>query len=117
MNKGNNFRHRIFYTTTILFHYVQSLFLLVLIICIVYLFSTITSYVCHCTETEYVRECFSTYIVIIIIIYLIVAETLGMEGESVGRSLERKPSWLDVDPATYGRSPSPEDAKRRAFTK
>ncbi|XP_022828874.1 probable phosphorylase b kinase regulatory subunit alpha isoform X4 [Spodoptera litura] len=45
------------------------------------------------------------------------SETLGMEGESVGRSLERKPSWLDVDPATYGRSPSPEDAKRRAFTK
>ncbi|PZC75659.1 hypothetical protein B5X24_HaOG205766 [Helicoverpa armigera] len=46
------------------------------------------------------------------------SETLGMEGESVGRSLERKPSWLDVDPVTYGRSPSPEEAaKKKAFTK
>ncbi|XP_075972760.1 putative phosphorylase b kinase regulatory subunit alpha isoform X3 [Anticarsia gemmatalis] len=46
------------------------------------------------------------------------SETLGMEGDSTmqGRSLERKPSWLEVDPA-YGRSPSPEEAKKRAFTK
>ncbi|CAH2091833.1 unnamed protein product [Euphydryas editha] len=43
------------------------------------------------------------------------SETLGMEGENVGPHLERKPSWLEVDP-TYGRSPSPE-AKKRAFTK
>ncbi|XP_045533875.1 probable phosphorylase b kinase regulatory subunit alpha isoform X5 [Papilio machaon] len=44
------------------------------------------------------------------------SETLGMEGEYVGPHLERKPSWLEVDPI-LGRSPSPEDAKRRAFTK
>lgn len=46
------------------------------------------------------------------------SETLGMEGESTvqGRSLERKPSWLEVDPS-YVRSPSPEDAKKKAFTK
>ncbi|XP_038213012.1 probable phosphorylase b kinase regulatory subunit alpha isoform X2 [Zerene cesonia] len=46
------------------------------------------------------------------------SETLGMEGENVGPHglLERKPSWLEVDPV-YGRSPSPEDAKRKSFTK
>ncbi|CAD0198922.1 unnamed protein product [Chrysodeixis includens] len=44
------------------------------------------------------------------------SDTLGMEGESIARALERKPSWLDVDPSTYGRSPSPDNA-RRAFTK
>ncbi|CAB3256642.1 unnamed protein product [Arctia plantaginis] len=46
------------------------------------------------------------------------SDTLGMEGDSTmqGRTLERKPSWLDVDP-THGRSPSPEDAKKKAFTK
>ncbi|CAH0717291.1 unnamed protein product, partial [Brenthis ino] len=45
------------------------------------------------------------------------SETLGMEGEYAGpHVLERKPSWLEVDPA-FGRSPSPEDAKKRAFTK
>ncbi|XP_013175263.1 PREDICTED: probable phosphorylase b kinase regulatory subunit alpha isoform X3 [Papilio xuthus] len=44
------------------------------------------------------------------------SETLGMEGEYVGPHLERKPSWLEVDPI-LGRSPSPEDAKRRAITK
>ncbi|XP_064075567.1 probable phosphorylase b kinase regulatory subunit alpha isoform X2 [Vanessa tameamea] len=43
------------------------------------------------------------------------SDTLGMEGEYVGSHLlERKPSWLEVEP---GRSPSPEDAKKRAFTK
>lgn len=49
---------------------------------------------------------------------LITADTLGMEGDSTmqGRALERKPSWLDIDP-THGRSPSPEDAKKKAFTK
>ncbi|XP_050362839.1 probable phosphorylase b kinase regulatory subunit alpha isoform X2 [Nymphalis io] len=43
------------------------------------------------------------------------SETLGMEGEYVGSHLlERKQSCLEVDP---GRSPSPEEAKKRAFTK
>ncbi|CAG4940410.1 unnamed protein product [Colias eurytheme] len=45
------------------------------------------------------------------------SETLGMEGENGPHGvLERKPSWLEVDPV-YGRSPSPEDAKRKSFTK
>ncbi|XP_050677140.1 probable phosphorylase b kinase regulatory subunit alpha isoform X4 [Leptidea sinapis] len=46
------------------------------------------------------------------------SDTLGMERENTGSHgpLERKPSWLDVD-VTFGRSPSPEDAKKRAFTK
>ncbi|XP_068628215.1 probable phosphorylase b kinase regulatory subunit alpha [Battus philenor] len=44
------------------------------------------------------------------------SETLGMEGEHVGPHLERKPSWLEVE-TTLGRSPSPEDAKRRVITK
>ncbi|CAG5009665.1 unnamed protein product [Parnassius apollo] len=44
------------------------------------------------------------------------SETLGMEGEYVGPHLERKPSWLEVDPIT-GRSPSPEDAKKKVITK
>ncbi|XP_063530574.1 probable phosphorylase b kinase regulatory subunit alpha isoform X2 [Cydia strobilella] len=42
------------------------------------------------------------------------SETLGMEGEYVGPQLERKPSWLEVD---YGRSPSPDDARRKSITK
>ncbi|XP_013185837.1 probable phosphorylase b kinase regulatory subunit alpha isoform X1 [Amyelois transitella] len=48
------------------------------------------------------------------------SETLGMEGEYVGPPLERKPSWLDVETITSalaGRSPSPEDARKKAFTK
>ncbi|XP_069355341.1 probable phosphorylase b kinase regulatory subunit alpha isoform X1 [Maniola hyperantus] len=44
------------------------------------------------------------------------SETLGMEGENVGPHLEKKGSWLDLEPA-FGRSPSPEEAKKRAFTK
>lgn len=40
------------------------------------------------------------------------SETLGMEGEYVGPQLERKSSWLDVEPH-YGRSPSPEDARKK----
>ncbi|XP_026765001.2 probable phosphorylase b kinase regulatory subunit alpha isoform X1 [Galleria mellonella] len=41
------------------------------------------------------------------------SETLGMEGEYVGPPVERKPSWLEVDPAqAFGRSPSPEDKKK-----
>ncbi|XP_061706140.1 probable phosphorylase b kinase regulatory subunit alpha isoform X3 [Cydia pomonella] len=44
------------------------------------------------------------------------SETLGMEGEYVGPQLERKPSWLEVDPH-YGRSPSPDDARRKSITK
>ncbi|CAK1551687.1 unnamed protein product [Leptosia nina] len=46
------------------------------------------------------------------------SETLGMEGENAAPQsfLERKPSWLEVDPM-FGRSPSPEDPKKRAFTK
>ncbi|XP_045459694.1 probable phosphorylase b kinase regulatory subunit alpha [Melitaea cinxia] len=45
------------------------------------------------------------------------SETLGMEGEHYGpHPLERKPSWLEGD-STFGRSPSPEQAKKRAFTK
>ncbi|KAL0839448.1 hypothetical protein ABMA28_016161 [Loxostege sticticalis] len=44
------------------------------------------------------------------------SETLGMEGEYAGPILERKPSWLEVDPH-FGRSPSPEDVRKRAFTK
>ncbi|KAM3967947.1 putative phosphorylase b kinase regulatory subunit alpha [Aphomia sociella] len=43
------------------------------------------------------------------------SETLGMEGEYVGPPLERKPSWLEVDPV--GRSPSPEDVKKKPITK
>ncbi|XP_045489225.1 probable phosphorylase b kinase regulatory subunit alpha isoform X3 [Pieris rapae] len=46
------------------------------------------------------------------------SETLGMEGENVGPQqgiLERKPSWLEVDPM-FGRSPSPEDPKRGTST-
>lgn len=46
----------------------------------------------------------------------ITADTLGMEGEYVGPHLERKPSWLEVDPA-YIRSPSPEDPKNKVITK
>lgn len=45
------------------------------------------------------------------------ADTLGMEGEYVGPLLERKPSLLEVDPAHAGRSPSPEEAKKKVFTK
>ncbi|XP_053600146.1 probable phosphorylase b kinase regulatory subunit alpha isoform X4 [Plodia interpunctella] len=48
------------------------------------------------------------------------SETLGMEGEYAGPPLERKPSWLDVEhiqTAFAGRSPSPEDARKKAFTK
>ncbi|XP_032511705.2 probable phosphorylase b kinase regulatory subunit alpha isoform X7 [Danaus plexippus] len=41
------------------------------------------------------------------------SETLGMEGEHTGPHLERKSSWLEIDP-TFGKSPSPE---KRAFTK
>lgn len=49
--------------------------------------------------------------------YLSLADTLGMEGEYNGTPLERKPTWLDVEPA-FGRSPSPEKvAKKKAFTK
>ncbi|CAH2063468.1 unnamed protein product, partial [Iphiclides podalirius] len=44
------------------------------------------------------------------------SETLGMEGEYVGPHLERKPSWLEVEPV-FGRSPSPEDARKRVITK
>ncbi|XP_047989219.1 probable phosphorylase b kinase regulatory subunit alpha isoform X3 [Leguminivora glycinivorella] len=44
------------------------------------------------------------------------SETLGMEGENVGPQLERKSSWLEVDPH-YGRSPSPDDARRKSITK
>ncbi|XP_063823530.1 probable phosphorylase b kinase regulatory subunit alpha isoform X1 [Ostrinia nubilalis] len=44
------------------------------------------------------------------------SETLGMEGEYAGPILERKPSWLEVDP-NFGRSPSPEEARKKAFTK
>ncbi|CAH0759086.1 unnamed protein product [Diatraea saccharalis] len=44
------------------------------------------------------------------------SETLGMEGEYVGPPLERKPSWLEVDPPS-GRSPSPEEARKKAFSK
>ncbi|CAK1578214.1 unnamed protein product [Parnassius mnemosyne] len=44
------------------------------------------------------------------------SDTLGMEGEHVGPHLERKPSWLEVDPI-LGRSPSPEDAKKKVITK
>ncbi|KAJ0179243.1 hypothetical protein K1T71_004955 [Dendrolimus kikuchii] len=44
------------------------------------------------------------------------SETLGMEGEYVGPPLERKPSWLDVEPL-LGRSPSPEDVKKKVITK
>lgn len=39
-----------------------------------------------------------------------------MEGEYVGPQLERKPSWLEVEPA-YGRSPSPEEARKKSITK
>ncbi|XP_045763765.1 probable phosphorylase b kinase regulatory subunit alpha isoform X3 [Maniola jurtina] len=45
------------------------------------------------------------------------SETLGMEGENVGPHLEKKGSWLDLEPPAFGRSPSPEEAKKRAFTK
>lgn len=45
------------------------------------------------------------------------SDTLGMEGEYVGPLLERKPSLLEVDPAHAGRSPSPEEAKKKVFTK
>lgn len=68
-----------------------------------------------CLCREVLKFFTSIYYIVIILIYFL-ADTLGMEGESVGRSLERKPSWLDVDPSTYGRSPSPDNAKR-AFTK
>ncbi|XP_059060118.1 probable phosphorylase b kinase regulatory subunit alpha isoform X2 [Achroia grisella] len=44
------------------------------------------------------------------------SETLGMEGEYVGPPVERKPSWLEVDPMV-GRSPSPDDTKKMIFTK
>ncbi|XP_052737925.1 probable phosphorylase b kinase regulatory subunit alpha isoform X1 [Bicyclus anynana] len=44
------------------------------------------------------------------------SETLGMEGENVGPHLEKKASWLEMDP-TYGRSPSPEITKKKAITK
>ncbi|KAI5641946.1 glycosyl hydrolases family 15 domain-containing protein [Phthorimaea operculella] len=46
------------------------------------------------------------------------SETLGMEGEYVGPQahLERKPSWLEVDPM-FGRSPSPDtDGKKKSIT-
>nr|XP_037870704.1 probable phosphorylase b kinase regulatory subunit alpha isoform X2 [Bombyx mori] len=45
------------------------------------------------------------------------SDTLGMEGEYVGPLLERKPSLLEVDPTHAGRSPSPEEAKKKVFTK
>ncbi|XP_049865152.1 probable phosphorylase b kinase regulatory subunit alpha isoform X1 [Pectinophora gossypiella] len=45
------------------------------------------------------------------------SETLGMEGEYVGPQLERKPSWLEVDPGAFGRSPSPEEGRRKVVTK
>ncbi|XP_030028189.2 probable phosphorylase b kinase regulatory subunit alpha isoform X3 [Manduca sexta] len=44
------------------------------------------------------------------------SETLGMEGEYVGPLLERKPSWLEVEPM-FGRSPSPEEARKKVVTK
>ncbi|XP_039745563.1 probable phosphorylase b kinase regulatory subunit alpha isoform X1 [Pararge aegeria] len=44
------------------------------------------------------------------------SETLGMEGENVGPHLEKKASWLEMDPL-FGRSPSPELAKKKAITK
>ncbi|KAI8440074.1 hypothetical protein MSG28_001497 [Choristoneura fumiferana] len=44
------------------------------------------------------------------------SDTLGMEGEYVGPQLERKPSWLEVEPA-LGRSPSPEGARKKSITK
>ncbi|XP_026313777.1 probable phosphorylase b kinase regulatory subunit alpha isoform X5 [Hyposmocoma kahamanoa] len=45
------------------------------------------------------------------------SETLGMEGEYAGPGkLERKPSWLEVDRAS-GRSPSPEDARKKFLAK
>ncbi|XP_072942269.1 probable phosphorylase b kinase regulatory subunit alpha isoform X1 [Epargyreus clarus] len=43
------------------------------------------------------------------------SETLGMEGEH-GPPLERKPSWLEVDPS-YGRAPSPDTGRSRTITK
>lgn len=50
---------------------------------------------------------------------LVPADTLGMEGEYVGPQLERKPSWLDVDltSGAAGRSPSPEDAVKKAINR
>ncbi|GBP17036.1 Probable phosphorylase b kinase regulatory subunit alpha [Eumeta japonica] len=44
------------------------------------------------------------------------SETLGMEGEHNVPHLERKPSWLEVEPQS-GRSPSPEDAIKKPFSR
>lgn len=53
-------------------------------------------------------------------IHNILAETLGMEGECIGPTIERKSSWLDVESIDRaGRSPSPssDDSRKRSVNR